>query len=261
MTTNDFLPASEARDFTFKPIGGFDIGELDTTPITFIHWLGSKDLGAGDVDSDWAIVELKDPVGKRYGWMKIAEEHAWRDTTVSLDENSRRMEKGIQYQRFENKLLMASFPIDKDDGEILQVQRGCSFYNEPPLTLENMMTRHFIPHDCDSVPGGSGSPIFLIEKDKETGKEVGVIYALNAMYFTPKEKGALAQDSDAKYREAQHLPKFSLEYANGAAGTPMIKRRLDIILKDRDLARRTRTKRDALGGSFDVVDPPKAPKS
>lgn len=202
--THERFPTTTARSFIFEP-GHTGGTSDDPTGVDYVHWLAGKDRGLGtdgDDDQDWAILELHEPVGRKYGWMKI--KPFIDDIAYSNDDLAK-------------TYISAGYPIDRDEGNTLSIHDSCRLYQEnwmerfntkgTPLyffsgALLKAHTMHAIYTDCPAMPGSSGSPIFRLERDVMDGKEKPFIYA---MLVASKSR--------------DNHPKFTLTKANTAAAT------------------------------------------
>lgn len=102
---------------------------------------GWQGISLGDSAQDWALLKLDQPLGLKYGFW------SWRALPTPELVNDRK-----------NKLALAGYPYDfsqpgllQSRGNTLAVQEGCSILKEE---------RNLYHHDCDTVKGSSGSPIF-----------------------------------------------------------------------------------------------------
>jgi len=89
--------------------------------------------------TDWAFIELNDPIGDVAGWIGVAD-FGSAELARALNENTRFVQAGYS----------------RDKKRELTVHMGCpmeGFAKGLPL----------IVHACDAVPGDSGSPIFYFQ--------------------------------------------------------------------------------------------------
>jgi V8-like Glu-specific endopeptidase len=99
-----------------------------------------------EINQDWAIIKLDKPLGKTVGSIPVIIE-------------------GSIEQAEQLPVSSASFYLDKTDGSQLWGQKRCSLFRDF-TSADQMVT------DCPSIPGASGSPIFV--QDPRTKK----IYAI-----------------------------------------------------------------------------------
>jgi protease YdgD len=188
---------------THKPYRGkyrFELGlargkAIATTATTQV-WRGTLDPNH-ERGSDWAIMRLKAPLGDTYGWMEI--------DPIDL---SQILDQGI--------VSIVGYASDYLDGQTASIESGCAFtYLRPSGAFA---------HDCDTLPGNSGAPMFrtdrgadgeplyrIIAIDVASPKHpdgspfVDVDYgdaiantAVSATRFAPRLKALIEQDASAK---------------------------------------------------------------
>lgn len=154
--------------FHYGLVGGRAVA---TSGITRI-WYGTTHPKAQRVD-DWAILRLKKPLGARYGWMGVKD----IDLSQHLDE------KNIGVTGYTSRYLR---------GQTASVVQGCSF--------KRQMGSGTVLHDCDTLPGNSGAPMYRAEK----GKDGIVRYFVVAIHA-------------ASHRDAQNDAYIGVDYADGRA--------------------------------------------
>ncbi|MBD2578204.1 trypsin-like peptidase domain-containing protein [Oscillatoria sp. FACHB-1406] len=128
------------RPLSFKPstIKGAALDEA-----TVIGYDYGWKSGSENVDQDWAILKIDQPLGDTYGYM------GWR----SIDFSNPQTRAAVR-----GKIILAGYSGDfpKDPaigqpGQTAGVNIGCSIVSTEPGLLF---------HDCDTNPGASGSAIF-----------------------------------------------------------------------------------------------------
>jgi len=85
-----------------------------------------------DRGRDWAIIQLRDPIGDQVGWFDVN----------FTDANN-----------FPDVLTVAGYSIDSNNGEIAGIDFNCR-------TRARFATENEIFHDCDTARGSSGGPAF-----------------------------------------------------------------------------------------------------
>ena len=129
---NDYLVASRAERYIVSP--DFD---------------GSKGVNANNLVNDWALVVLKDPVGRGTGYL------AWK----SLDPKEAR-----RIKRSHQPLAIAGYPRDRR--YVISLDDDCEFagyFNRNKL----------LGHRCKILNGDSGAPLGILD-DKGNFTVVGV---------------------------------------------------------------------------------------
>lgn len=99
-------------------------------------WPGTKNYH--DTDNDWAVLELDARLGDRFGWLGVHNLNAFG--LVAL---------GRSYH-----IYQAGYDTDFQNMEVPYWQVGCTF----PAAVPN---REHVMHDCSTMPGSSGSAIFM----------------------------------------------------------------------------------------------------
>ncbi len=111
-------------------------GKAETSAMVVAMEYGT-DFSDGGGDRDWALLKLDRPLGDRYGWLGWLAIRDYSDLSWS-----------------EGKINLAGysgdFPADAP-GETPSVHLGCS--------LRGVREDGRILHDCDTMPGASGSPL------------------------------------------------------------------------------------------------------
>ncbi len=97
----------------------------------------------GDMAHDWALLELATPIGAEIGYIEI-----WRPDSVAVLGTG-----GSNGQQ----VAQAGYSIDLPFS--LSAHRGCS--------IGNVFANGTFAHDCDTLPGDSGSPLFLSQDGRE----------------------------------------------------------------------------------------------
>jgi len=119
----------------------FQLGLKDGVPIAssgISHfWWGGLDFRKNKIN-DWAILELKKPLGKTYGYLGT---------------------KSIKEQSEHNfNVRIAGYSTIAPDLMSLYEQEGCR------IRIHNQENK-LLFHDCDAGPGDSGAPIFKCIED------------------------------------------------------------------------------------------------
>jgi V8-like Glu-specific endopeptidase len=121
------------RQGTYKFRLGLTAGKARVSSGVTQVWIGSTTPSERRI-TDWAILRLARPLGERYGWVEIED--------VDL--------KGIIDQ---DLLWIVGYSSGYRDGLTASVESSCRF----TVAQE---TGTFL-HDCDTLPGVSGAPMFV----------------------------------------------------------------------------------------------------
>ena len=156
-------------------------------------------VAAGDLDlvgapsrldrsGDWLLVRLDHCLGRRFGSLALSKKSGPLRTSAPAP------------------LFSAGFPIDQSWRRQLTIDPACRLRGEP---------QHLFVHDCSSLPGNSGSPIFTTAW-RNGYASVEVL----AMHSTASaSRGVLAfrgEDASVATRMADVLPAISAILANGS---------------------------------------------
>lgn len=112
----------------------YNAGRCRDSSIVSNYWYGSINPLEDGFEHDWAILKLEKPLGEKYGFFGVIEQY--RGITVS--------QAGYGYLFFDGKRLSVN--------EICQIKGR---YKNNTL----------IKHDCDTVEGDSGSPLFVCRNE------------------------------------------------------------------------------------------------
>ena len=99
-----------------------------------------------DQNNDWAILTLREPIGKKLGWFTIAPS---TDVPKTLWESVKEY-VGLSVPP-NYSVTLAGYSGDREDGQVLSVHENCDI-----TKIEASVVRH----NCDMTPGASGSPMF-----------------------------------------------------------------------------------------------------
>ncbi len=133
-----------------------------------------------DRDRDWAILEIAETLGARFGFLPISDE------ITSLDLG-------------EEDLLLAGYSADLDSGRRQTVHAGCAFRGINDAMLF---------HDCDSARGASGSPLLRCSPAEQGGQ-----CRIVALHVAERRDGAprslrLSSYSRSRANKAIHPRQF-----------------------------------------------------
>jgi V8-like Glu-specific endopeptidase len=132
-----------------------------TSRATVVAEGGLDRLGVGsygfDRSADWALLRLDKCLGRRFGHVRLTSDVPASDQLVQ----------------------MAGYPIDRPLSEGLAVDPDCRI-------RERRWGMLF--HDCATLPGNSGSPLFRIVN--EGGREVLEVFAMNEAGHSYGERGS-----------------------------------------------------------------------
>jgi V8-like Glu-specific endopeptidase len=161
-----FDERDKIRSGTFVFKAGYSGGKAayQSTIINSRINLGTS-LFRDDEANDWAVANLDHPIGLKTGWFEIKTVTAIQMAAMKLD-----------------SLQMITYAQDFMAGESPLIENckltGSGYRSNYPQYL-------YFSHNCSSTPGGSGSPIFTVEK-LPTGDSVAYLY-LNSVRGSPGE--------------------------------------------------------------------------
>lgn len=144
------------------------------------------DAFGGDFGDDWAFVILDDPIGADVGTVAIFDL-----TTADLAE----------LVRSEVAVTQAGYSADRPD--ILTGHLGCH--------VQDFHESGWLEHDCDTLPGDSGSPLLI-----ERNRQVYVIGVASALRCDPEGRAVFNSAVDARvfagtYRELTRSQRVALQ--------------------------------------------------
>jgi protease YdgD len=153
--------------FDLSLIGGKAVARSGVSWI----WYGTNNPGAHR-GSDWAILRLKEALGETYGWMGVSA----FDLKDIFDQDV---------------IGVTGYASRYKKGKTASVEYGCRF-------TAARSDGTFL-HDCDTLPGVSGAPIFRVTKDQQ-GSIQYTLVAINVA--SPKDSAGepyIGIDYSAKY--------------------------------------------------------------
>lgn len=166
-----FAPAENAKlnkkGFYFL-IQQYGSGEskFEATEALPIYW-GDFDYGEGNRKEDWVILRISpDENGKcfgdKYGWLAVV-----HDAKIFSKDY------GGVFARKGRIMEMAGYPISQNNYRMMS-HKKCQINSDD--------VKYGLNHDCSSVPGNSGSPIFICGNDEHV---CGVIAMHATSYSEP----------------------------------------------------------------------------
>jgi V8-like Glu-specific endopeptidase len=139
-----------------------------------------------DPANDWAVAKLEKPIGLETGWLEVK--------NVSLQQMTK-----MRWEWFQN----VTYALDHVSGED-PLTEFCRF---TATTYRSSLPQNiYLRHNCSLTPGGSGSPMFLIEKLSD-GSSVAYLYAVSIRSVTESNGKQIAY-SDLVSNSATNVEWF-----------------------------------------------------
>jgi protease YdgD len=170
-------------------------------------WVGSV---PNDAESyrDWALLVLDKPLGKKFGWFDLKQEHNFSSI------NDEEFDAGSLVHPYTKNLALVGYPADYKDGETGAISFGCGIAAYYP-------NKGTFLHDCDSQGGSSGGPLFAIDTNYQPIRNTQGRVDLVALH-----RGAYKLPLDLN-----HIDEFSYTSANIAVPPSHFSKPVEMLRK------------------------------
>lgn len=170
---------------------------LKVSDVDRFRWFmfgASKEIIGSNAARDWAIVQLKEELGKEFGWLSPA--------ILSKE--------GIEGSK--NNVIAVGYSKNYEEAEVAGVHDGCSIHNR---------TEKILNIDCDYERGASGGPLLrLFTLEDSNGKKTSAYYVIGVM--STEEAKNVKRDDQGNILEIEYHPsgtEFDVKIANSAVDT------------------------------------------